>query len=439
MMDRLSAGVNPIGITQQVRQNRTWTRLSVLLASVILSLIMFPSFQALFNYRITRFIMVLWILWVIVVTLERPHIWSRVLGTRFVELMIYTTWCYIFLVYDILSPYDLVPGGGGLIKLLYRSFQIILCYIIALVYTTENNKNICNCLVRLLFFGFGVNALISMPVLLKPELAGRAFSDYYMGIRIQGQSFSHFGLGNIGLYITEAMLMPIFVSLVLKTRGIKVIAYWAVLALIVASILLCTLSVAILILIIDIFFFALILMFNRRVSRRTYLVIIIFIILVIIIGFQLSKSKALQYSINKALFVINPSYSSIKFTSIERRIEKYVTPIKTFMKFPLLGAGIAQVSNGLGGHSGILDGFALFGILFSIYLVFLWIKYCHLHAMFQIEANKLWAVARISSFIGYLIAITFDHVLFLSIVSGAFFFCVIGSTPPIKKVKWFNH
>lgn len=442
MMDRLSTGVNPIVITQQVRQNRTWTRLSVLLASVILSLIMFPSFQALFNYRITRFLMVLWILWVIVITLESPHIWARVLGIRFVELMIYTAWCCIFLVYNILSPYDLVPGGGGLIKLLYRSFQIILCYIIALVYTTENNKNVCNCLVRLLFFGFGVNALISLSALLKSGLDARAFSDYYMGIRMhirmQELTFSYFGLGNIGLYITEAMLMPIFVSLVFKIRGIKAMAYWVVLGLIVANILLCTLSVPILILIIDIFFFALILMFNQRVSRRTYLVTIIFIILVIIIGFQLSKTEGLQYTINKVLFAINPSYSSMKFTSIEIRKEKYMTPINTFMKFPLLGAGMAQVSNGLGGHSGLLDGFALFGILFSIYIVFLWIKYCHLHAMYQIEANKVWAAARISSFIGYLIAITFDHVLFFGIVSGAFFFCVIGSTPPHKKVKWFN-
>ena len=108
--------------------------------------------------------------------------------------------------------------------------------------------------------------------------------------------------------------------------------------------------------------------------------------------------------------------------------------IDTFLAYPILGQGLYPPNRGLrshvnGGHSGILDGFAMYGLLFCVYLVFLLIKFRQLQALRKNNPQVIWNDAGLAAIGGYFLLILLDPLLIGADLGGAFFF-FIGALGP---------
>jgi hypothetical protein len=413
-------------------------RASLLFAGLILVLITIPSFQAVFEYRLLRYLAPLFFLWLLIIHSESPGVLMRVFRNRFGELALYGYWCAFILLYA-----GFVPGGesihvlmGNVTKLLYSLLQILFCYIMGMVYASENDGRASRWLIKFLLIAFGLNALISLPLLLGSDLAVRAYINSYQSIAGRGQiSISIFTFGGLGFYAAEALLSALFLETLLEAKGFVRFVFSCLFICIAINIFLCTL------LIVQIGFFASVALFifqkmgSAKVSLRLRFGILILAGILAFMFTRFADMRAMQYSLNRLPTLTGQQVYNIEGNTTTKRIMLYSASINSFISYPILGLGFAKYiginlsnqGNWIGGHSGILDGLAMYGLLpFGFFVLFLWVKYRHLRKMTTRESDTLVFPLTIC-FLLYCYQILFDPLLFNSSVTGIFFFAVIGS------------
>lgn len=423
----------------------SWNRVSVILAAIIISIILLPSIQVFFGYSYFKIIVFLGLLWVIAIKLEHKKLLAGVIKVRRKEFRKYFLWIFIVIIYSVLYPQtDLNETMGSPIKLIYSFTQISLCYIIASAYSLEKNRRVHYNLMKFLLIALGINAWWAIPSLFTGQLTGREYVNVYQQIETQISGLSVLGLGDLGLYCAHAILTPFFLLLTFKAKGITSAFFFVSLAGVIINTLLSSLLAPILVMIFGmVMYFLMGIKKSRLLNMRVISIIyVVFLISVLLIG-----TYAVTYNIDRVMYFLNSdTYKTVEGYTFYKREMLYTRSIETFLAFPFIGAGgrhlISPLSNwvGIGGHSGILDAFAMYGLLFLVYISFLKLKYYHLKANIKYYPRDLWSLASLIAFKSFIILIILDPLLYNSKTTGVFLFFIVGYTIPniYKKDKWFR-
>lgn len=417
-------------------------RWSSILAGLILAFIIIPSFQVIFGYHLFRYILPLFFLWVMLVSVESPLSWGFVKYKIF-ELWIYGYWCAVVFLYALMSPnsgYVINEYLGNIITLFYIMFQITVCYIMGLVYINEADQKNYRSLVRFFFIAIGVNALIALPSLFDQQLAVREYINSYQSFAATGGpqlSISTFALGGLGLYTLEALFTPYFLAILIGTKGFVRMIYIALFIAIAINIFMSSLLLVQLLFMLSVVIFLFLKILKSDTSISVRLGFVSLTLLLAFLAIQVSNSQAMQYSTNRVIKYLNPNNTyNVRGDTLEERMMEYSDSINTFIAHPILGIGFAAYigkpiqGQRLGGHSGIFDGFGMYGLLFSIYIIFLWIKYNHLRKLRTSKKEDTWVLSGMICFLTYMILILLNPFIFDASVSGIFFFGVIASAVP---------
>jgi hypothetical protein len=173
----------------------------------------------------------------------------------------------------------------------------------------------------------------------------------------------------------------------------------------------------------------------------TRLGLIALALLLAFLGYWLSNTPAGTYSMSRIIKYITPNSTYyVQGDTLNSRRINYLASINAFLEYPLLGTGFAVYTGKIpsdlwiGGHSGILDGLAIYGLLFSLYPLFLWVKYRHLRNLFLHSKQYMWIYSGLVCFLVYIYLILFDPMIFTPSLSGIFFFAIIGNAVP--ELKW---
>jgi len=433
-------------ITGQTRRTQPWRRPSVLIAAFIIALIVLPSFQSLFGYQIFRFVVVSSVIWWVFINSEVRFLWARVLRPRSSVLRMYIFWFFIALCYTLIDSSNQYRNliMGDTIKIVFSFSLIGILYLIGVVYSSEQDGRAFNWLVKFVLVAFGLNAFLAIPSLLSDDLLLRVYINIYQSTEVTKQSLSAYALGGLGLYGAQAVLAPLFLTTIFKTRGIKRLVYWALFVGIFINVFLSSLLA-----IFTIFIFSTIACFlgilvRLKMSTNLRIGFVAISILVIMLGIQLRETRSAQYSLARIgiLFSTEDRYSRtlIEGNTLKKRQMHYERSIRTLLDFPVFGVGLSSVFrsrsdlvvSGIGGHSGILDGFAMYGLLFTTYLVFLWRRYRYLRSVLKAGDYDLWVFSYLIAFVAYFLLILVDPLLYNRTTTGLFFLLVMASATPAK-------
>lgn len=409
---------------------------SVYAAALFLAILLIPCVQALLGYRLIRFLVAVWALWGLLFLLESKNILLRLASGRRLELSVFALWCLILLTYPLANPQ---AGGinfllGDQEKVLQSLIPIILCYSMGLAYDVRGESRAFSFLIKWLLVGMAVNALIASPILLGGGLMVRAHLNSYQETAVTEQNLGLLGLGSLGFYGVMVFLAPFFADLMIRVKGIK--------KLIVASLsmpILLTLHLTGLLIIFTTMLLSLVLYVALLISKlkrcwRFMAGLIGLVLVILFLGYGLSDYDAFEHQMNKIDAIINPSPVNVKGDTSAKRFSHYLASIETFAAFPFLGMGLEAPNRGLGsyrlgGHSGILDGFAMYGLLFCVYLVFLLIKFRQWRGLRRRNPQEIWYDAGLVAMVGYFVLILLDPLLIDGYLGGAFFFFVGGPGP----------
>ncbi len=437
----------------RTRKGMRGFRLSTILAAVILALILIPSFQAIFGYHLIRYLVVLFVAWIVVVHKETPSNLMWILSyeaSRVPELFIYVYWWALVLIYawaSQITGFVLSRKMSDPISMLYVMSQITICYVLALVYASQADGNVMRWLKHFILVAVGMNAILALPSLLtQGTTAARDYMTQYL-TNSPGQvpqTLSLSALGGIELYMIDVLLVPYFLTVILESKRFTRFIYIIFFIACTLNVMLCT------ILLVQIgFVIALLVTFlwnmrQRKTRMVTQLGLIVLAGVIFYIGYSLSGTVAMQYSLNRVLKYTNPADASvyIRGDTYQQRVEIYSASFQAFLRYPLLGAGVTAITGSLdpeiwiGGHSGFLDGFAMYGLLFSIYPVFLLLKYSHLQKLYRQNRQDMWLFSSILFFVIYIYLCIFDPMIFSGPVTGLFFFLIAGSTMAKVRNNW---
>lgn len=409
---------------------------SVYVAALFLVILLIPCVQALLGYRLIRILAAVWALWGFFFLLESKNIVMRLSSGRRLELSVFALWCLILLIYPLANPqaWYINSALGDMERLLYGWIPIIMCYSMGLAYDLRGESRVFPFLMKWLLVGMAVNALIATPVLLGGGLLVRAHLDTYQETAVTEHNLGLLGLGSLGFYGAMVFLAPFFADLLIRGKGIK--------RLIVASLsfpILLTLHLTGLLIIFTttvlslVLYFAL--LFYKLMRSWRYMAGLIGIgFFILFLGYGLSNYDAFEHQMIKMDVLINPSTVHVQGDTSAKRFSHYRASIETFVAFPFLGRGLEAPNRGLGslnmgGHSGILDGFAVYGLLFSVYLVFLLIKFRQWQALRKSNPQEIWYDAGLVAIVGYFLLILLDPLVTNGFLGGAFFFFVGGPGP----------
>lgn len=422
-------------------------RLSLLLAGVILMLITLPSIQAIFGYRLFRYLVPLFFVWALVIKFESPRSWANVLRYMLAELVVYSYWCTIVIVYAWMNNNNagiiINETMGSLTKVGYVLSLITICYLMGMVYATETDGKALRGLVRFMIIAVGLNALLSIPALFNQVLAVRAYINSYQVITAEvgtQQGVSIYGLGDLGLYMIEALLVPYLLATIIEVKGFVRLIYIGLFAAFAINIFMCSLLLVQITFILAVVLTAAWQIIQIKATVRMRLALVALLILLFFIGVYISNTESMQYSFNRVVKYLNPKITyRVQGDTYEARMRLYLVSLNTFIKCPFLGSGFALYTGKLpkgpstGGHSGILDGFAMYGLLFSFYLTFLWMKYRYLRKLYLHSRQDMWLLSSMICFLIYMIQILFDPMIFSAPTSGIFLFAIISSAVPKLK------
>ena len=423
-----------------LRGNQTAVRTpypkSVYVAALFLAILLIPCVQALLGYRLIRVLVAVWALWGLLFLLESKHILMRLASGRRLELSVFALWCLILLCYPLANPQagdiNFLLGDPG--KVLYGLISIIMCYSMGLAYDVRGESRVFPFLMKWLLLGMAVNALIATPILLGGGLIIRAHLQTYQETAVTEQNLGLLGLGSLGFYGVMVFLAPFFADLIIRVKGIKRLIVASLSIPILLTLHLTGLLIIFTTMVLSLVLYVALLIYKLKRSWQ-YMAGFIFVGLVIILlGYVLSDYDAYEYQMNKIEALMNPSTVHVQGDTSAKRYLKYMDSLETFMAFPFLGMGLEAPNRGLGshrngGHSGILDGFAMYGLLFIVYLIFLLIKFRQLQALRKSNPQEIWYDACLVALAGYFLLILLDPLLIDSFLGGAFFFFVGGPGP----------
>ena len=287
---------------EKTKSRSSGIRASFLFAGLILILITIPSFQAIFGYRLIRYLVPLFFMWLFIIHSESPGVLMRVFKNRFGELVLYGYWCIFVLLYAWFVPDSELLNAtmGSITKLLYVLFPISVCYVMGMIYASENDGQAIRWLIKLLLIAFGSNALISLPFLLSSDLGVRAYINSYQFIGGGGQfNISIFALGGLGFYSAEALLSALFLIIVMEAKGFVRFVFLCLFIAIVANIILSSLLIVQIGFALGITIFVFQKMTEAGSSLRFRFDLLAIIGILAFIGFRLSNTRTVLYSLNR--------------------------------------------------------------------------------------------------------------------------------------------
>jgi hypothetical protein len=409
---------------------------SVYVAALLLAILLIPCFQAFLGYQLIRFLVVLWAIWGLLFLLESKHILMRLASGRRLELSVFALWCLIVLIYPLANPQagDINFSLGDPGKVLYGLIPIIICYSMGLAYDVRGESRVFPFLMKWLLLGMAVNALIVTPILLGSGLMVRAHLQTYQETAVTEQNLGLLGLGGLGFYGAMVFLTPFFADLIIRVKGIKKLIVAALCIPILLTLHLTGLLIIFTTMVVSLVLYFALLIYRLKRSWRYMAGLIVLGFVVILLGYGLSDFDAFEYQMNKMDALLNPSMVHVQGDTSAKRFSHYRASIETFVAFPFLGMGLEAPNRGLGshrngGHSGILDGFAMYGLLFCVYLVFLLIKFRQLQALRKRNPQEIWYDACLVALAGYFLLILLDPLLIDAFLGGAFFFFIGGPGP----------
>jgi hypothetical protein len=303
-----------------------------------------------------------------------------------------------------------------------------------LAYEVRGESRVFPFLMKWLLLGMAVNALIATPILLGSGLIVRAHLQTYQETAVTEQNLGLLGLGSLGFYGAMVFLAPFFADLIIRVKGIKRLIVASLSIPILLTLHLTGLLIIFTTMVLSLFLYVALLIYRIKRSWQYMAGLIVLGFVVIFLGYGLSDFDAFEYQMNKMDALINPSTVRVVGDTSAKRYLKYMDSIETFVAFPVLGMGLEAPNRGLGahrngGHSGILDGFAMYGLLFFVFLVFLLIKFRQLQALRKRNPQEIWYDACLVAIVGYFLLILLDPLLIDSFLGGAFFFFVGGPGP----------
>jgi hypothetical protein len=423
-----------------LRGNQTAVRTpypkSVYVAALFLAILLIPCVQALLGYRLIRFLVALWALWGLLFLLESKHNLMRLASGRRLELSVFALWCLILLIYPLANPqaWDINSSLGSSEKLLYGLIPMIMCYSMGLAYDVRGESRVFPFLMKWLLLGMAVNALIATPILLGGGLMVRAHLDTYQETAATEQNLGLLGLGSLGFYGAMVFLAPFFADLIIRVKGIKKLIVASLCTPILLTLHLTGLLIIFTTMVLSLVLYVALLIYKLKRSWRYMAGLAVLGFVIMILGYGLSDYDAFEYQMNKMDALINPSTVHVKGDTSAKRYQRYRESIETFVAFPFLGRGIEAPNRGLrshnmGGHSGILDGFAVYGLFFCVYLVFLLIKFRQWQALRKRNPQEIWYDAGLVAIAGYFLLILLDPLVINGFLGGAFFFFIGGPGP----------
>jgi len=413
---------------------------SVYVAALLLAILFIPCVQALLGYQLIRILVAVWALWGLLFLLESKNILMRIASGRRLELSVFALWCLILLIYPLANPQagNINVLMGDLEKLLYGLIPITMCYFMGIAYEVRGESRAFPFLIKWLLVGMAVNALIATPSLLGSELVIREHLNTYQETAVTEQNLGLLGFGSLGFYGVMVFLAPFFADLIIRAKRIKRLILASLSIPILINLYLTGLLIIFTTMILSLVLYFALMIIKLKRNWRYMAGLIVIGLVIIFLGYRLSGFHTFKYQMNKIDALMNPSRVTVEGDTSEKRFERYGASIETFVAFPFLGAGLEATdvelkSYWIGGHSGILDGFAMYGLLFCVYLVFLLIKFRQLQALRKRNPQEIWCDAGLCAIVIYFFLILLDPLLIDGFLGGAFFFFLGGRVHPLHE------
>lgn len=416
---------------RQAKQRTPYPK-SLYVAALFFFLLALPVFQGLLGYRLFRYLVPIWLLWALIFSLESKGAWRILLSSRRFELFFFALWCLVLIIYPLVNPQiiNVYEESGNFLKITSAMVPMIMSYVMGMAYRARGETRVFTILAVLLLAGLSINCTMAMPMLFGGGLEIREQLANY-----QDMSKAEIGFGGLGFYAGMVLLVPFFLNVILGAKGFARLILLALLIPIIINLYLTSLLIILTTLGLSFCLYILMALGKKRFKRRALAVILIGIIF-LFIGGKLSSEKPLQYQIDKIDALLNPTFGKVPGDTSKKRLFLYKRSIKTFLAFPFFGAGADPNSeelyyNFIGGHSGVMDALAIYGMLFIIYLIFLAIKFRHLRALHREEDQSSWYAAGLVSMCTYFLLILLDPLLLCAFTGWAFFFFALGPAQPL--------
>ncbi|MGO8732925.1 MAG: O-antigen ligase family protein [Terriglobia bacterium] len=339
--------------------------LQTILAGAILLLLNVPFLQAPLGYHILKPLAALGLGWGVLTLLgerTRDVSWNRE----------FTLFCLLFGIiwaYALIIPDNLRVWDTNLERLAISTVGITLCYAIGVVHSTELGRETQHLLRLLLVLAVGANAAICIPALMSGELVAREFinDSEVIGTRT---SIFEYGLGNLGTYCAMALLCPVALTGITRGRTVGAKVVWVLAGLAMLACLLLSSLLAVVLAAASALAVCLVLSARLRQGR---LALTFGLSILVGASFFLTKDlPAVHFARDKVLALLrDESGDEVAAGRNEKRQGRYEDSWETMRDHPIAGLGDVPADSmdrktyTLGGHSGFLDGFAMFGLLFA--------------------------------------------------------------------------
>lgn len=384
----------------------------------------------------------LYLSWIILVTLEAPSIWDRVLREaigRKLELLMYACWLAIIFVNVALGR-----GYSGIVQL-EIALTVGMVLLMDLVYVAKGDR-IRNTLITLLIILLGGEALRSLPVLWSEPLLAR-WSMFYGASSQLAEHAALASVGEYGLYTGFAIALPIFFALSMgSTRYKRIVLILACIAISIAVIL-ATFMGAILLLAIGLGGLVLLYVwFNRRYISRKRIRFFASLFSVALFGifiwegFLSTSSQGMLFTDKVTRQVNSVLESGISEGDLTGRSALWAMSINTFLENPLFGVGPSTNTDNpnmgviVGGHSSWLDLPAEYGVIgFGFYIAFLLAIFRRVFKRFWESKKDMLALTSLISCFIFLLCGSYNPVTFSLQVEVFFFFFAVGGIRAVKS------
>jgi hypothetical protein len=353
---------------------------------------------------------------------------------------------FVYFVYSYFSPLGLYINEtmGDYKKILLITIQVAMCYVISVVYNAPENKYTYDFLCNTLIFFIGINAIYSAKAILSGELVVRQTINVYQTLNLSEDILTTYGLGGLGNYSVHVFLIPLLIYNVIENKGMRRVPYLVLTTIFIVVSLLSSLSAVVLILITMLIFYSYRIFSQSKVLKHkiTFAGIVIVFLFILI---SLKDLRDVQYAMGKIYLLVDPTYiGQVEGQTIDKRYMLYNRSFETFLSNPVFGIGLLSPSEefhtkyAIGGHSGILDAFAMYGLLFSLFPLFIVFVIRQLIAIRKHSCKKQWAESFLMSIYCYIMFILVDPLIFNATLTGAFLFFIVGPTYSRYKEIFFT-
>jgi len=365
-------------------QVRERVSVSFMFAAAFMILGLTPSLQALLEYSYLRYMFFTFGAWALLVMLNDSKFTIKYLYSQRLKEMLHFM-CYVGLAvaYPLLEPgmRNIHDSLGNTFLVSVKLSLIAFSYFMGVYYVSKGGYEY-NLLKSIIIVVVSLNALISLWAIFSGELVVREVVNAYQSLEIERPTFAHYALGDLGQYAVYVLMLPVLLERYFITEGttkfFTVLLIIGLLVCIAMSTLLALQIVASFLIFVSLNRYS-----NLKASKHQKIMFILFgLLMTASILYSIADTYALGYQRDRILSMTRSSNDApVLGDTFEKRMMLYRRSIETFLRYPLAGIGGNSITSGnspihtVGGHSGILDGLAFYGIFFFIFISFIFVKF----------------------------------------------------------------